>query len=132
MQEWTSKVIEPNGGYVEGSKASQEMGQQWAHVGHLYKGHSGVGDEYEIVGTNTELCTRLDHANTWLCHGTYQNPFDDDCHGQLTYAGPYSDELGGGVYTITGGTGVFQGATGYIEDKFSYETDYSSLTAYVK
>lgn len=131
MQEWTSKAIEPSGEYVEGSKASQEAGVQWANVGYLYKGHSGVGDDYEIAGKNMELCTRLDHANIWLCEGTYQSPFGY-CDGQLTYAGPYSDEIGEGKYTITGGTGVFDGATGYILDKFSYETEYSSLTAYIK
>jgi hypothetical protein len=131
MQEWTSKVIEPNGEYQEAAKASQDAGQLWAHVGYLYDGHSGVGDDYKVVGSNMELCTRLDHANVWLCHGTYVSPFGD-CDGQLTYSGPYSDEVGEGKYTITGGTGVFQGATGYIEDKFSYKTDYSTLTAYIK
>lgn len=122
---WTAKVIEPNGSLVDAPVASTDAGQRWAYVGDIY-----ANDEMEVVlGVNNELCTRLDKGNAWLCQGTLIAPFG--CEGQLSFAGPFSDHNLEGEYTITGGTGAFQGATGYIASQFNYENGLSSYQAFI-
>jgi hypothetical protein len=121
---WTAKVIEPNGSYVDAPVASTDAGQRWAYVGDVY-----ANDEMEeVVGVNTELCTRLDNGNVWQCQGTLTAPFG--CEGQLSFAGPFSDQILEGEYTITGGSGAFQGATGHVASQFNYENGLSAYQAY--
>jgi hypothetical protein len=116
---WTANVTEPNGDSVPAAEASKAAGQTWAMVDYLYAYD-------EVVGINTQLCTRLDHANVWYCEGTYTDPLT--CEGQVSYAGPFSDEVFEGKYTIIGGTGVFENVTGHILDQYSEHTGLSYLT----
>jgi hypothetical protein len=120
---WTANVTEPNGDSVPASEASKDAGQMWAMVDYLY----AHGDDEEVVGINTQLCTRLDHANVWHCEGTYTDPLG--CEGQVSYAGVFSDEVFEGKYTILGGTGDWEHVTGHILDQYSEHTGYSYLTA---
>ena len=46
--------------------------------------------------------------------------------------GPYTDDGFVGEYTITGGTGDFHGAKGYIYDQFDEETGYSVRQIYIE
>ena len=97
------------------ASSSGEPGLTWAFTGPVL---DGEGHE---VGHNYELDTRLNKNEIWLVEGTYVNLFD--CMGQLTYEGPYTDKTSTGYYTITGGTGDFEGAVGHIMGEFVIEDD---------
>ncbi|CAB9497552.1 expressed unknown protein [Seminavis robusta] len=59
----------------------------------------------------------------WYFTGTLHNPFG--CAGTITYAGPYFNEGDTGVFTITGGSGDFLGASGVIQDTYDGDLDVS-------
>ena len=104
--------------------ASTNPGQTWAFTGPVQDKIGGSD-----VGSNYELCTRLNFGEIWICEGTYVDLYG--CSGQLTWEGPYTDETFKGFYTITGGTGDFAGATGYIKGEFTSEGNYSFRNSYV-
>ena len=124
VQQWTEKLIEPDGTMVTLEDASVNPGQTWAFAGSV---HDDIGGS--DVGSNFELCTRLNKGDMWLCEGTYVDLYG--CTGQLTWEGPYPDSTFKGFYTITGGTGDFSGATGYIMGEFTSEGNYSFRNIYV-
>lgn len=109
---------------MEPVKASVDAGQTWSFTGSVYNVVGG-----DKVGLNFELCTRLNKGDIWQCEGTYEDLYG--CSGQLTFEGPYTDKTLEGKYTIIGGTGDFDGATGYVYDKFSYDGNYAYRTIYV-
>lgn len=102
--------MEADGTVVGLDEASGMPGQTWAFTGTVYD-----EDGFE-AGKNFELDTRLNKEEIWLAQGTYMDLYG--CHGQLTWEGPYTDITSTGYYTITGGTGDFEGAVGYIMDEF--------------
>ena len=118
-------MIEADGTVVGIEKASMDPGQTWAFAGPV---HDKIGGDN--VGTNYELCTRLNKGEMWICEGTYVDLYG--CSGQLTWEGPYTDKTLTGYYTITGGTDDFAGATGHIEGKFTPKGNYSTRNIYVK
>jgi hypothetical protein len=110
---------------VPPSEAKGIAGSLWPHVGYVYD----ADDHETVVGSNAELCTRLDDHKVWYCEGTYINL--NGCQGQISYSGAFTDETSTGKYTITGGTGDFLGAKGYVWDTFDYKTLYSTRTIHV-
>jgi hypothetical protein len=100
----------------------------WPFADHVYAVDHDEDDDF-VVGSNVELCTRLNDGDVWHCEGTYLDLYS--CHGQLSFAGPFSDDANVGKYTVTGGTGDFDGAMGYVVDEFSYDTHYSIRTIYI-
>ena len=117
-------MIEPDGTVVDIEHASVDAGQTWAFSGPVQDKVGGVD-----VGLNYELCTRVNKGDMWLCEGTYKDLYG--CSGQLTWEGPYSDSTFTGFYTIVGGTGDFEGATGYIKGEFTDDGNYSYRDIYV-
>ena len=124
VQQWTEKLIEADGTEVDLAHASVDPGQTWAFAGSV---HDDVGGT--TVGSNYELCTRVNKGEIWLCEGTYVNLYG--CSGHLTWEGPYTDATFMGLYTITGGTGDFSGASGYIKGHFTDDGNYSFRHIYV-
>lgn len=141
LQYWDGPIIEPNGTKIVDGPGSLKAGQTWSFTNHVYefqkddnyyykKEHDDSHDDAVVVGSNAEHCIRLNDGDIWHCEGTYMNLYT--CHGQLSFAGPFSDDSLVGKYTVTGGTGDFGGVTGYIVDEFSYDTHYSIRTIYIK
>jgi hypothetical protein len=123
-QQWSNPILEADGTRVtDYDAASTHAGQTWAYTGTIYD-----PDAYP-VGSNFELCTRLNDGEYWMCQGTYVDLYG--CHGQLAFSGPYTDELNTGKYAIIGGTGDFDGATGFIYGEFTHEGNFSHRTIYV-
>ena len=80
----------------------------------------------ESVGQNNELCTRVDKGDSWHCEGTLIDLYG--CKGILAYAGVFQDSTYQGNLVITGGTGDFLGATGYVLDVYDDESGYAIRT----
>lgn len=129
LQQWTNPIIEADGTTVDPltEPASIKAGQTWSFTGAVYSKIDG-----DKVGYNYELCTRLNDGDIWHCEGTYEDLYG--CSGQLAFEGPYADGTLTGKFTIVGGTGDFEGAFGYIDDKFTYARDnyYAFRTIYVQ
>lgn len=108
-QVWNDNYIEPDGTSVIPADASSAAGVISPHVGNVFAKDSTS----EVVGISFEMCTRLNDGMYWHCEGTHVDLVG--CKGQLSFTGTYTDETSSGMLTITGGTGDFLGATGYIE-----------------
>lgn len=76
------------------------------------------------IGSNYELSTLADADDIWINEGNY---IFEGCDGILTFTGLYTDEgtiPGGRIaqyeaeFAITGGTGVFVGATGTVKSNY--------------
>ena len=125
MQYWNDPIVEPNGNIVTDAKyASSLMGQRWSFTGDV------LDDQGHTVGKAVETCSRLNKRDKWSCDGTMINLYG--CHGLLTFTGPFSDLVLGGKYVITGGTGAFDGATGYISETFHYSDLYAYRTIVIR
>ncbi|KAL7569011.1 hypothetical protein ACA910_021298 [Epithemia clementina (nom. ined.)] len=114
-QLWDGPAVEANGTKVDIWHASADMGLQWPFVG-------TVRDAYndEDVGFNVENHERVDNGNFWHSEGTYINLYG--CSGYLAFSGFSQDATNSGHYVITGGTGAFLGAQGYIYEQFDVQT----------
>jgi hypothetical protein len=87
------------------------------------------GSDELIVGRDLFTCTMADvEAGMWECSGT--TTFEDA--GAITYQGAF-DATGKSVMAITGGTGDYKGARGWVVykplpgDDFPYEGSYHLL-----
>ena len=101
------------------------MGLLFPHVGKVFSEPQG-GE----VGFAAEMCTRLDNDNYWRCEGTLMDMYD--CEGQMSFSGVYEDKKLSGKYVITGGTGAYLGATGYIYDEYNDHTGFSVKTVHLE
>lgn len=127
FQAFEANLIEPGGMSVPPSEAKGVAGSMWPHTGHIYD----ADNHDEIVGSNAEMCTRLDDHSVWYCVGTYMMDLNNGCNGQISYSGAFTDEASEGKYTIIGGTGDFLGAKGYVWDTFDSKTRYTTRTVHV-
>ena len=119
---WDGKIVEPDGAtyYMDQMEyPSTAMGVQFPFVGTVYDAPGG-----RDIGTNAELCTRLNDAHVWHCQGTYVNLYG--CVGSLAFAGIFDDSTDSGHLVVTGGTGDFLGAMGSMEDTFDPYTGFTS------
>lgn len=121
---WTLPLITHEGDLVTNVETDAASGEHWPFADYMYDKATGG----EAVAFNAELCTRLDDENLWLCSGTIKDMCDSK--GQITYEGIYQDDVGG-LFTITGGTADFDGATGYISDTFDTASGTSVFTVKV-
>ena len=80
-------------------------------VGHVLTFANDVFDSADTskVGTDQGYCVRIVVGQTWECTWTTFLP-----GGQIVVAGPFSD-TGNTVLAITGGTGDYQNARGFME-----------------
>jgi hypothetical protein len=140
-QKWNDNdILEPDGTLVDSIRdASVHTGQRWPFVGPVVRPRHTKQkknkDGNVVVGSNTEMCTRLNHGELWYCQGTYQLDLqhsDGSCTGQLTFSGAFNDDDLRGKYTIVGGTEAFHGATGHVIDDFDYDTLYSIRQIYIE
>ena len=76
--------------------------------------------EVRPIGFVGEMCTVVDFNDKWLCEGTYRNL--RGCMGQLTFSGTFFGSQLEGSWSITGGTGDFEGATGKVLESFNETT----------
>ena len=76
-----------------------------------------------IVGRDQGQCFRSNPGLSWEC--TWTNIFDD---GAITVQGPFYDDLRDSDFAITGGTGVYAGASGsmtlHSRDELGAELDF--------
>jgi hypothetical protein len=126
-QAYEANLIEPGGKSVPPSEAKGIAGSLWPYTGHIYD----ADNMDTVVGSNAELCTRLDDHSVWYCEGTYVIDGHNGCQGQITFTGAFTDETSTGKYTILGGTDDFVGAKGYVWDTFDYKTLYSTRTIHL-
>jgi len=109
--DWTLPLITREGDLVSNAATDASSGERWPFADFMYD--KPVGGN--AVAFNAELCTRLNDDDLWLCSGTMKDFTWRE--GQITYEGIYEDDEGG-LFTITGGTGAFECASGYISDTF--------------
>ena len=113
-QLWNGTLIAPDGSIVDYSLLA---GARFPYVDHVYNEPGGIE-----VGFSTELCVRLNDNDYWLCEGIIMDLYE--CVGRLAFSGYFRDEGLASHYAITGGTGDFAGATGFMYDEFDKESGY--------
>lgn len=112
---WTGMAVEADGTKVKIADASEHIGLKWPFVGPVLD--DNTKHEIGMAITHNE---RVDMGKTWHGEGTYIDLYG--CEGKLAFSGFYQDMTKSGYYVITGGTGVFLGADGYIYEEYDDDT----------
>uniref|UniRef100_A0A7S3DTB3 Uncharacterized protein n=1 Tax=Entomoneis paludosa TaxID=265537 RepID=A0A7S3DTB3_9STRA len=109
---WTQPIITANGTITDNPSITGP-GDVWTSATTVSVFDSNGPYANGFVG---EMCTVVDLGDKWFCEGIYRNL--QGCSGLLSFSGIYDGAQLGGNWSVTGGTGDFEGATGSVLESF--------------